>query len=870
MKLLIVEKQKIAAGIAEAFNWSKFNGGYKGVFENEEIVCVPLRGHIVEWDEPKNVIPGISWDSMEHLLPVPKSVPKVRIPDNPDDRTPISTFYNNVEKYIKVANEVILGTDCDAEGEYIGWELIEHFNFKGRVRRAWLAGGVDSASLRNVMNNLREPHITRGMAYAAEARSYSDYLYQLLTRAYTYYARRGKFGAHLGSGGGKSGVMSVGRVQSAVVGIIVERERQIQSFVPVTHYKLSADFTIPADPGYAIEANYENKFAPGSSEGDTPGIEWKIDFTVEGELIEKPMFVDRSQIAQFEARLKSAANQSVVVEYKEGEEVKYPPKTYNTSEAMMDIAKECKVSAGVGQHIIEDLYEQGFVSYPRTTKSDLPISIYQQRNDLFDAIVGVGDVANQTNFVKNIHNGKDTKYKVFQPKVYKDEDMPHFGLVPSPEVMTDARLRSIRPQKKDERQLIPHTAEMMIAAYKLIIKRFVQAHYPPARFATQAIRFMVPVEDLFGNKQTFFVAKGRRVVDLGFMDAFKDKDSKDSIMKPLQKGQAAHFAKLTQKEQTTEPPKRFSEDDLIISLEKINLLVKDPKWRKILKVTEGLGTPATRKNIVKTILFREYVEIKKGYYYPTNKGYDLVDHLEDWMIRPEYTAMWEDELRSMYTITDQNKNRDFKDAFIAENIKKVEGLIEGLIQQFGISVEYAEGRRPGGNVITPKMIAAIKKICEARKISVPAGLLKDAAKASAFLDEAIAEIKKRRLEQGDGPSEKQIELAKKLSESLGDSFPPPANVLTDREACRTYLDAAMKLRKPSEAQINLARKIADKLPDDQKPKEEIYLFAVKCSEFIDKNMKKSSGGASGSKGAGSKPAGKTAGKPAGKPRSKSA
>ena len=852
MKLLIVEKQKIAAGIAEAFGWSRISGGYEGKFEGEHIVCVPLRGHIVTWDEPKNVIPGISWDSMDNLLPVPKSVPKVRIPDNPDDKVPISAYYNNVEKYINRADEVILGTDCDAEGEYIGWELIDHFGYTGKVRRAWLAGGTDTNSLRNVMNNLRAPHITKGMAFAAEARSYSDYIYQLLTRALTYYARRGKYGPNLGSGSGKSSVMSVGRVQTAVVGIIVERERQIQNFVPVTHYRLSGDFTIPVDPGTVINARYENKFAPGSSESNLPGIQWSIDFNAEGDVIEKPMFVSKDVVNSFESRLKAGATSAVVVDYKESEKLEYPPKTFNTSEAMAEIAKECKISAGLAQHIIEDLYEQGYVSYPRTTKSELPISIYEQRNSHFDAIMSLSDVSEQTAFVKDIHNGRNQTYKAFKPKVYKDEDMPHFGITPTLEPMTDEKLRSIRPIKRDDKNSVPHTAALMVAAYKIIIKRFIQAHYPPAKFATQEIRFMVPVEDLFGNPESFFVAKGKKLVDAGFMNAFKDKNSKDKVMKPLSKGQSVNFAKLIQDETTTEPPKRFSQDDLEATMEKINLLVKDPKWRKILKVTEGIGTPATRKNIVKTILFREYVEVKKGYYYPTNKGFDLVDNLEEWMVRPEYTAMWEDQLRAMYTVTDERANIKSRDEFIKENIIKIEGLIQGLIDKFGKSVEFAEGRRAGSQTVTPKMIAAIKKICENKKIPVPAGLLKDPAKASAFLDEAIAEIKKRREEQGDGPSEKQIELVKKLADSLGDDLPLPDNVYTDRNVCKEYIDKAMSMKKPSDAQVNLAKRIAEKLPADKQPSDSVFAYAKKCSEFIDKNIKVLGGSGKGKPSSGSK------------------
>lgn len=853
MRLLIVEKQKIAAGIAEAFGWRRISGGYEGEFEGDKIVCVPLKGHIVSWEEPKDAIPGISWDSMEKLLPVPKIVKKVKIPDNPDDKVPMSAYYGNVEKYIKIANEVILGTDSDTEGEYIGWELIEHFGFKGKIRRAWLAGGVDTTSLKNMMLNLRPPHLTKGMAYAAEARSYSDYTYQLLTRAYTYYARRGKYGAHLGSGAGKSSVMSVGRVQSAVVGIIVEREREIQSFVPITHYRLSANFTIPSDPGYTITANYKNSFEKGSSEKDLPGIAWSIDFDKEGDILERPMFVSKQLVAEFEARLKSSYDKAVVVEYKEGEKVEYPPKTFNTSEAMMQIARECKVSAAVGQHIIEDLYEQGYVSYPRTTKSELPVSIYQQRDQHFDAVIQLSELVEQTTFVKSLHNGNDQNYRAFRPKVYKDEDMPHYGIVPTPEVMTDSKLRSLYPVKRDERGTLPHTPEMMVAAYKIIAKQFVLTHYPPARFATQEISFMVPVEDMFGNAQTFFTAKAKRVIDPGWMNAFKDKENKDRVMKPLQKGLPANFAELTKQESTTEPPKRFSQDELPIALEKINLLVKDPKWRKVLKVSEGIGTPATRKNIVQTILFREYVEIKKGYYYPTNKGFDLVDNLEDWMVRPEYTAMWEDQLRSMYSVTSDAENIKSRDEFIQENVLKIEGLIDGMIQRFGKSVEFEAGRRPGNQTITPKMIAAIKKICESKKMAVPKDLLKDPAKASAFLDEAIAEIKKRREEQGDGPSEKQIELVKKLSESLGDAIDLPENVYTDRNVCKEYLDKAMQLRKPSEAQINFAKKIAEKLPADQQPGEAVFLSAVVCSKFIDEHMKKGGGKTSSST---SKPTGK--------------
>ncbi|MFK4132092.1 type IA DNA topoisomerase [Pseudomonas luteola] len=855
MILLIVEKVKVAKAMAEAFGWSRTPGGFEGKFENKKIVCIPLRGHVVTYDEPKNVMPGISWESMDNLLPIPASVPKVRIPDEPNDPLPISVYYNSVERNIKNASEVILGTDCDAEGEYIGWEIIEHFGFKGRVRRAWLAGGLDVETMRHVMANLKEPHIHKGGAYAAEARSYSDYIYQILTRAYTYYARRGTYGKNLGSGGGKSSVMSVGRVQSAVVGMIVERERSILNFVPVNHFKITGDFTIPSEESVIINARYEPVFEKGASDRSVPGVAWNIDFNAEGDVIEKPMFTDMNIIKAFESRAKSAANQAVVVEYSETEEKKFPPKTFNTSEAMMAIAKVCKIPATLAQHIIEDLYEQGYISYPRTTKSELPVSIYEtQRDGLFNAVINLREFSEQTKFVKDLHNGKDSTYKPFRPKVYVSEDMPHFGLVPTLLAVDDKSLSEIRPLKKDEHNKIPHTTELMISAYKTVIKQFIQAHYPPAIYAKQKIKIKVPVQDIFGNEEAFFIASGSRVKDPGWMAAFKDSDSKDTIMKALKKGQPATFAKLVLSESTTEPPKRYTQDDLPIHMEKINLQIKDPKWRKILKASEGIGTPATRKNIIKTILFREYVEVKGNSFYPTSKGFDFYDNVEQWMVRPEYTAMWEDQLRQMYTNTNEEENKATKKKFIEDNIAKIEKVIADLITKFGKQVEYSEDRRGGANVLTPKMIAAIKKICASRKEAVPKNLLKDPAAARQFLDAAIAEIKKKREEQGDGPSESQIELAKKLIERLGPDYPVPDDLLTNRVSCSKFIDQAIQETPPSEKQIALAQRIAAKLPDDQKPKDEVFKLAKKCSEFIDKHMSKASktstaksGNASGSK-----------------------
>jgi DNA topoisomerase-3 len=863
--LLIVEKVKVAQVMAEAFNWTRIPNGFEGQFEGKKIICIPLRGHVITYDEPQNIMPGISWDSMDNLLPIPRTLQKVRIPDDPADRMPISVYYNNVERNIKVASEVILGTDCDAEGEYIGWELIQHFNFKGRVRRAWLAGGLDVETMRYVMANLKEPHIHKGMAYAAESRSQSDYIYQLLTRAYTYYARRGKYGSNLGAGSARSSVMSVGRVQSPVVGMIVERERRILDFVPVTHFKISADFTIPSDEGVVINGNYTPVYESGASEKDLPGITWNIDFNSKGEVVEKPMFTDKSIISQFEHRLRASAHLAKVIEYKEQDKKEYPKKTFNTSEAMMEIAKACKVSASVGQHIIEDLYEQGYVSYPRTTKQDLPISIYEsQRNELFASIIKINEFSSQTDYIKDLHNGKNSQYKAFRPKVYIDEDMPHYGLIPTLLEVNDSTLANMRPVKKDEKQKVPHTGPMMALAYKIIVKRFIVAHYPPAVFATQEIKFVVPVEDLFGNPESYFTATGRRVKDPGFMAAFKDPDAKnkDTIMQALKKGQAAHYAKLLLSESTTEPPKRYTEDDLPVHMEKINLQIKDPKWRKILAASEGIGTPATRKKIVETILYREYVEIKDKKYYPTKKGFDFYDNVEEWMVRPEYTAMWEDQLRKMYTITDESVNKKISADFVEENIAKIEGLIQGLINKFGKAVEYSEDRKSGPKELTPKMILAIKRIFENKREPVPRELLKDPAAASAFLDKEITAMRERRALEGDGPSEKQKEMVEKLIQRLGSDYPVPEDVLTNRVSCSAFIDAAMKISPPSEKQLALARKLAEKLPENERPPEKVFAIGTECSKFIDKQMKKSAASKSSAGSAsGAKPKAGTGGKP---------
>ena len=789
MKLLLTEKRDAAEKIAAAMGWKAENGGFVGTLGGEKVQVRWARGHLLELAPPEDISDTYSWKDPRTLEKVPTTFPR-RVIFIKDSKTPESAqpkaYLNRMKEDLKAGvSEFIIATDADREGEAIGWSIVEHLKFKGKISRCWLAAGLDEKSIKDALNNLRSGDEMKPWYYAAEARGRSDWSFMFLVRAYTYYANRRKFGPRLGQGEGAESVMSVGRVQSPALAMIVRREREIQNFRPQKHFKLAADFL--AGTGL-LTASYRPVVTREIINAMPEGVSW-----VEGkpgaegeDALETPLFTGEAQVKDFMARAKKAGPQSKVVAFKTGKRKEAPPKTFSLTDAQAAIAKACRIDANLAQVIVEDLYEQGWTSYPRTPKAELPMNFYQatERNAMLSAVMGLPELAKAAKTVMDIHNGKDASVKAFVPSVFVEKDLPHHGIVPTTSRMSPAALAGLSPKKKDGAS-VRHTAEMMRTAYLLIARQYVQAMFPPAEYATQTAEISVPTPDLLGHPAARFAVKGEQLVVPGWRGAFNEGAEKDTRIPVLKEGMITPLKDIHAEEAMTTPPNRYTEITFPKAMEMVGRDVTDPKLRKLLKDSEGLGTPATRKEVINILKRRSYVEVKKGAFYPTDKGMDLVDKVEPWLVSPETTALWEDYLVKICGTKNVAEAAKMRDNFVTKSIARIEAMIAGMNERFSDVLP-----KPG------------------------------------------------ELPFSGAPSSEQLAFAERVARSVGEKLTDDQKA--NRSALKAFIDLHKDSMPPSEAALKFARDLAAKLPADKQPDESVFASASKVREFIEQATGKTS------------------------------
>lgn len=836
MKLLITEKKDVADKLAKAMGWKNGSQCYEGEIEGEKAVVVWARGHLLSLKDPEEISDTISWNDPKTLVPIVQDFGlKVgkEDPSKPAHLQPLS-YLNNIKKHITRSDlsEVIIGTDSDREGEAIGWEILEFFNYHGKVRRAWFAKGLDPKSLKDAMKSLRSPNITKSWWRASQSRGRSDWCYMPLVRAYTYFASYNVLGNHLGRGEKGGRVVSVGRVQTPALAMIVNRDLEIENFVAKDHYKVSADFSVTLGaPG--LLAKYTPVVTQEVIDRMPKGVTWEPSKTVpkegEPEPLDDPLFTGKAEVSGFQERLKGAFDKAVVHEYSEGSRKENPPKTFALAQAQNAIAGACNISAPLAQTILEDLYEQGWTSYARTSKQELPENYYQasERNAMLDAVSRLPEVTVQAERVRAIHNGSDGQYRSFMPSVFTKKNLEHHGIIPTTQVMTTESFASLSP-KKAANGKVAHTKEQMQRAYLIVVKQFIQALYPPAQYATQEVKFMVPVEDMMGDPQSLFKAKGERITDKGWRAAFGDSDKNTSF--PLvSKGDSVFVGDVYLKAMQTKPPTRYTEVNFPMAMENVGKTITDPKYRKLLRKSEGIGTPATRSSIMDTLARREFLEVKKGVLYSTPKGRDLIKYVPEWLKSAAMTAAWEDYLIQICDERDDAKCIAMRDEFNARQKTQVENLITGMINKFDGKLGERVTNAP--KKVTEKMKKAIRLIADKNGLSIPKGTLTDPVKAKAWLDEHAKNIDTT-------PSEGQIKFLESIIPNVPEGTEIPDNIKTDRRACSLFIDKFKDYADgtPSEKQLQLARDVAAALGVSLDPSIEVSRNA--CSKFIDENMSK--------------------------------
>lgn len=778
--VVIAEKLSQAKDIASGMGWSRAGDCFQGSLEGKPVKLVWAAGHLLTLLEPQEAKPDASWKDPDTLTPIPTEFGMKVIPDRVPQKGARGgqqprEYLAAIARHVKAASEVIIATDPDREGEAIGWQILEHVRYRGAVRRAWLAHGLDSASIKKAMRDLKRPDETKSWYRAAEARGRSDWAFQFLVRAYTYYGRHGGLGKHLGSGEKSEGVVSVGRVQTPTLRLVVDRDLEIENFVPQDHFGIKGEFAVN---GGAIAADYKPVVTREIIEAQPPGVSWQPSKVVpkEGEEapLDIPLYTGKREVESFKARLMGAAEKGVVRAFSKKNRQESPPMPYNLSAIQGDLNKTLGLTAAQAQALVEGLYQKGIVSYPRTENPELPRSMYnpEERNPVLSHLSRIADIGKQAAYVKQLHAGSDANEKAFLPSCFSDKHLEHYGIVPTGK---PASLDSLTPQ---ERQ-----------AYILIAKRYIQAFYPKAVIAVQEVEITVPVADMLGHPESLFKAKAERVVKLGWMEAFGQIKKTESTLQAARSGDLARLLAVDLKAMTTTPPPRFNDDTLLAAMTNVARTVRDPKLRAYLREAKGLGTPATRSTFIDTLLTRGYLARKGKSLISSPKGRDLIKVVPEWMSSPETTAVWEEYLRRITTHQDDAKAVAMRDKFVGQQIDRLAALIESLRSDMKGKISATPVFSSGGSQgPTKKMAEAARRIVDRQGIKAPRGLYKDFETCKAFLDQHLSKSTVQTGEDGvRRPTERMIEVARNIIQK--NSLPAPEGVFDQYDACSQFLSA---------------------------------------------------------------------------------
>lgn len=582
MRLFIAEKPSLGKAIAAQLSGQK-KPSRTHIECGSDIVTWAF-GHLLELAEPDHYLPdsvptngsGKKKWRLEDLPIIPvewKKIPKASAKDQ------LST----IRGLLKDASEVVNAGDPDREGQLLVDEILEAMRWKGPTKRIWLAA-LDPASVQKALASLKDNAAYRPLRDAAEARGRADWLVGMnLTRAYT-----------LKSNG--AGVLSVGRVQTPTLALVVRRDAEIEAFVPVQHVVPIVQFH---------HANGEYK-ATWKAPADAPGLD------TEGSLTSLPTAQDIVKAV--------AGKQGKIASFESQDGQEGPPLPFTLSKLQAAASAKHGLSAQDTLNAAQSLYEtHKLTSYPRTDCAYLPESQRQDARLILAAVAKVNPAC------APLTQGADLSLK---SNSWNDAKITaHHGIIPT---------------SHDQVQ-ISALSEAEKQVYELIVRAYICQFYPAHAFTRT-----VTVTKSGGHE---WGAKGRVVKAIGWRSVMatekkdKDEDEAEAQTLPIMRiGDTVDWLSGTIDHRVTKPPARFTDGTLIAAMGSVHKLVTDPKIKAKLKETSGLGTEATRANILETLLKREFLERKGKQLVSTERGCRLVAALPEVLTDPGITGLWEDVL----------------------------------------------------------------------------------------------------------------------------------------------------------------------------------------------------------------------------------
>ena len=673
----IAEKPSVAQEFAKALKLNtKRRDGY---LESDEAIVTWCVGHLVTMSYPEEYDPALKRWNLQTLPFIPEEFKYEVIPSVAKQFQIVSGILNRED-----VDTIYVCTDSGREGEYI-YRLVEqeaHVEGKKR-RRVW----IDSQTEEEILRGIREAKDLSeydNLGASAYLRAKEDYLMGInFSRLLTL-----KYGNSISNFlQTKYSVVSVGRVMTCVLGMVVRREREIRDFVKTPFYRVLS--TIDAQ-GHTFEGEW--RAVKGSR------------YFESYDLYKENGFKERKKAEELIQYLQTPDDESVNVAGIQGQsglncriesiekkkEKKNPPLLYNLAELQNDCSKRFKISPDETLRIVQELYEKKLVTYPRTDARVLSTAVAKEitRN-----LNGLSKYPMAAPYMQDILNFGSYKTLAKTRYVNDKQITDHYAIIP-----TGQGLNALNT--------VSSTAK---GVYDLIVRRFLSIFYPPAVYQKVAIVTKIKEESFFSSFKVLAEEGYLKVAGIPkkktTQSSAKDSgngnsennnndtndeagsDSSDQsldtglfeVIKSLKKGAVLQARALDIKEGETSPPKRYNSGSMILAMENAGQLIEDEELRAQIKGS-GIGTSATRAEILKKLVNIKYLALNKKTQVitPTLQGemiYDVVDHSIRSLLNPELTASWEKGLNYVAegSITSDEYMRKL-DHFITSRTVGVKGL----------------------------------------------------------------------------------------------------------------------------------------------------------------------------------------------------
>lgn len=626
--LYIAEKPSVAQQFADALKIRGRRGD--GYIESESAIVTWCVGHLVTMSYPDAYDMKYKRWSLQTLPFLPREFKYEVIPGVAKQFAVVKGLLNRPE-----VDTIYVCTDSGREGEYIYRLVAQMAGVKGkRQKRVWIDSQTEEEILRGIKEAKDESEYDN-LSASAYLRAKEDYLMGInFSRVLTL-----RYGPAMSNYlGTKFTVLSVGRVMTCVLGMVVRREREIRSFVKTPFYRVIGTFDAADKDGRIIPLEAEWKAAEGSRYFGTPY------------LYKDNGFKERERAEELIAFLREEEPLTArVISKEKKKETKNPPLLYNLAELQNDCSRMFKISPDETLKVVQELYEKKMVTYPRTDARVLSAAVAKE---IHKNISGLSGYVPMSLFVQEIM--QTSAYQGLSKTRYVNDKQitDHYAIIPTGQGLGNLKTLTSLQEK----------------VFQVICSRFLSIFYPPAIYQKYSLELERKKEHFFAGFKVLSEPGYLKIADVnlakktGVEETFEDAKEGDSdqnhtespkvdraellqVLADLKKNDILTVADLRVKEGETSPPKRYTSGSMILAMENAGQLIEDEELRAQIKGS-GIGTSATRAEILKKLVSIQYLSLngKTQVITPSLLGemvYDVVDHSIRQLLNPELTASWE-------------------------------------------------------------------------------------------------------------------------------------------------------------------------------------------------------------------------------------